>query len=62
MIYVCEWCLAAIQAHEGRQFARRLSWDNVDEKKIEINTETSAECCKCEWCGILLPIDELYEI
>ena len=52
-LHVCRNCLAAIEAHEGRQ--RVLAIDI----KLDLDVENQEEIT-CEWCGDFDPV--LYEI
>ena len=64
MMIVCSHCLMGIESHEGNQFARRATEEDLEELGYEvIEDEDSFDTyAKCDWCEEEINIDDLWVI
>lgn len=60
-MFVCEYCLRAIESHEGHQVSRKVYYLDVAEDLIH-EDEEGEETMTCEWCDEEIPVDEMYLI
>ena len=64
MMVVCSHCLMAIESHEGNQWKRKATEEDLEELGYEvIEDEDSFDTyAKCDWCEEEINIDDLWVI